>query len=493
MAARAFSRFPYTLPISPTLCQCIPRLSILAVAPRLTETSELLEDGALDQPLHKSLDPLLEEQSESLPSTSALRKRPFFPKRGQELELVCERLAFKGKGVCKAVDTGFVVLCDRALPGERLIGRISKKKDRYAEAVKLQTLSPHRNAVTAPCEYVADCGGCKMQDLAYESQLQEKEQQVHELICRVGKFDPNSVGCLRSFLRPIVPCRFQFHYRNKMEFSFGAKQWLPKDQKEEQNAGCLSNSGRFALGLHVSGRFDKILSIKKCLLQDHAANMVLEEVHEYCSKNSDLQPYDVVTHEGFLKHLMIRSGRDYNTGSCQLMVNFVTSTFKPAALQPLVHELVNKVPEVVSIVNNVNSSIGNTSVGEQEYMLHGSSTLTENLCGLVFEISANSFFQTNTKQAEVLYRLVEEAAMLQGDGREVVFDLFCGTGTIGLSLARKVRHVYGYEVVPEAVADARRNAQRNGIENATFIQGDLNKVADSFGNEFPHPDVVIAA
>jgi len=145
----------------------------------------------------------------------------------------------------------------------------------------------------------------------------------------------------------------------------------------------------------------------------------------------------------------------------------------------------------VSIVNNINTSVGNTSIGEEEYILHGNSTITECLRGLVFEISANSFFQTNTYQAEKLYQLIEEAANLRGDGSEIVLDLFCGTGTIGLTLAKKVKNVYGYEVVPQAVADARRNAERNDIQNAKFIEGDLNKIGDDFGNEFPCPDIVI--
>lgn len=172
------------------------------------------------------------------------------------------------------------------------------------------------------------------------------------------------------------------------------------------------------------------------------------------------------------------------------MVNFVTSSYKPEMLEPLV-EKISTISEVVSVMNNVNTSVGNTSVGEQEYRLYGKSTISEVLRGLTFHISANSFFQTNSFQAEVLYKLIEDFANLKGDQSEVVLDLFCGTGTIGLTLARRVRHVYGYEVVPEAVSDAHRNAMINGIHNATFIQGDLNKIDDNFGKDFPRPDIVI--
>lgn len=183
--------------------------------------------------------------------------------------------------------------------------------------------------------------------------------------------------------------------------------------------------------------------------------------------------------------------RNVETGSLELMVNFVTSSYKPELLKPLV-DRISSIPQVVSIMNNVNSSVGNTSVGEKEYTLYGKDTITEVLRGLTFQISANSFFQTNTHQAEVLYKLIEESAGLKGDGSEVVLDLFCGTGTIGLTLARRAKHVYGYEVVPQAITDAHKNAQINGIENATFIQGDLNKIGEDFGNNFPKPDIVIS-
>ncbi|CAN6587209.1 unnamed protein product [Malus baccata var. baccata] len=204
-----------------------------------------------------------------------------------------------------------------------------------------------------------------------------------------------------------------------------------------------------------------------------------------------LSPYDVYSHVGFLKHLMLRTGRNAETGLPELMVNFVTSSYKPELLKPLL-EKISAIPEVVSVMNNINSSVGNTSLGEVEYNLYGKSSITENLRGLTFQISANSFFQTNTHQAEVLYELIEDCAGLRGDGSEIVLDLFCGTGTIGLTLARRAKHVYGYEIIPQAIADACLNAELNGIQNATFVQGDLNKIDESFGKNFPKPDIVIS-
>lgn len=415
------------------------------------------------------------------------KTKPLFPKRGETVELVCESLAFKGKGLCKVEDTGYVVMCDRALPGERFIGRVTRKKNSYSEVTKLKTLSPHTDMVEAPCEYASHCGGCKTQSLLYEAQVRAKEEQVRDLVVHVGKFsykDPE----FDDVMKTIVPCDMQFHYRNKMEFSFGTKRWLPKEQLQERG----EDANVYALGLHAPGFFDKVLNVDKCFLQSEPANKVLAAVQD-CWRNPELglSPYDCHSHAGFLKHLMIRSGRDVETRLPQLMVNFVTSSYKPELLKPLVDKLA-VIPEVVSIVNNVNTKVGNTSVGEEEYKLYGKATITEMLRGLAFEISANSFFQTNAHQAEILYKLVEDCAGLKGDGSEIVLDLFCGTGTIGLTLAKKVKHVYGYEVVPEAISDARRNAKLNGLHNATFIQGDLNKISESFGKDFPKPDIVIS-
>lgn len=431
-----------------------------------------------------------ENVQETMPSTSTninndKSKKPYFPKRGQTLELVCESLAFKGKGVCKVADTGFVLMCDRALPGERFIGRVTRKRENYAEVKKLKTITRHLDYVEAPCEHASHCGGCKTQNLSYEAQLRAKEQQVRDLVVHVGKFSDRE-PVFADAMKPIVPCDIQFHYRNKMEFSFGPKGWVPAEQLQDDTEGS-----RYALGLHAPGCFDKILNVNKCLLQSDSGNEVLEVVQR-CWRDPELglSPYDVHSHSGFLKHLMLRTGRNVETGLPELMVNFVTSSYNPECLRPIV-EKISAIPEVVTIVNNVNTSIGNTSIGEKEYTLYGKSTITEILRGLTFQISANSFFQTNTHQAEILYKLIEDCAFLKGDGSEIVLDLFCGTGTIGLTLAKRVKHVYGFEVVAQAVSDARQNAKLNCIDNATFIEGDLNKIDLNFASNLPKPDIVI--
>ncbi|KAF0915994.1 hypothetical protein E2562_000624 [Oryza meyeriana var. granulata] len=432
------------------------------------------------------------------PPTSPLRKG-YFPKRNEVLELTCEGLAFKGKGVCKVDGSSFVLLCDGALPGERLLARVRRiRRGHFAEAAKLRTLEPHHDAVDMPCPLAADCGGCKTQSLAYAAQIRHKYLQVRELLVNFGKFDPKKLESSEpdAILKPIVPCDEIFRYRNKMEFSFGTKRWMKRGWKEEKDDEVVKEEkiegDGYSLGLHAPGFFDKVLHVEKCLLQSEPADKVLAIVQEtWMDPALGLTPYDVHKHIGFLKHLMIRTGRNVNTGAPEVMVNFVTSCYKPELLGPLVNKI-TQIPEVVSIMNNVNTSVGNTSVGEEEYTLYGKPTITEMLRGLTFQISANSFFQTNTKQADVLYKLIGDSAGLKGDGSEIVLDLFCGTGTIGLTLARRAKHVYGYEVVPEAIADAKKNAKLNGISNATFVQGDLNKISETFGKEFPKPDIIIS-
>ncbi|CAL4978374.1 unnamed protein product [Urochloa decumbens] len=432
------------------------------------------------------------------PPSPAPPRKGYFPKRGETVELTCESLAFKGKGVCKVAGSTFVLLCDGALPGERLVARVRRlRRGSFAEAAKLRTLEPHHDAVETPCPLAADCGGCKTQALAYAAQVRHKYLQVRDLLVNVGKFDPKRLESSEpdAILKPIVPCDEIFRYRNKMEFSFGTKRWMQKEWKEKEEEVVKEEANEadgYALGLHAPGFFDKVLHVEKCFLQSEPADKVLAVVQEiWMDPALGLTPYDVHKHVGFLKHLMIRTGRNVSAGTPEVMVNFVTSSYKPDILMPLVDNI-TKIPEVVSVINNVNTSVGNTSVGEQEYTLYGKPNITEMLRGLTFQISANSFFQTNTKQADVLYKLIEDSAGLKGDGSEIVLDLFCGTGTIGLTLARRAKHVYGYEVVPEAIADARKNAKLNIIDNATFVQGDLNKINESFGKEFPKPDIIIS-
>ncbi|KAG8052820.1 hypothetical protein GUJ93_ZPchr0001g30002 [Zizania palustris] len=218
--------------------------------------------------------------SSLLPPPSSPRKA-YFPKRNEILELTCDGLAFKGKGVCKVDGSNFVLLCDGALPGERLLARVSRiRRGAFAEATKLRTLEPHHDAVDAPCPLATDCGGCKTQSLAYAAQIRHKYLQVRELLVNFGKFDPDELESSDpdSILKPIVPCDEIFRYRNKMEFSFGTKRWMQREWKEEKDEGAVKEEkmegGGYSLGLHAPGFFDKVLHVEKCLLQSEPADKV---------------------------------------------------------------------------------------------------------------------------------------------------------------------------------------------------------------------------
>jgi 23S rRNA (uracil1939-C5)-methyltransferase len=260
-----------------------------------------------------------------------------------------------------------------------------------------------------------------------------------------------------------------------MEFTFSNRRWTLPDEKPGINSA-------FALGLHVPKRWDKILDINTCHIQQTIGNEILQFVKKE-SRRLELKPYDQKTHNGFLRHLVLRFG--INTGN--IMVNFVTSYENTELLSPLVDSLISRFPHITSVVNNINRRKGDTAYGEWENTLHGTAYIEEKIGNLTFEISSNSFFQTNTKQAEKLYAEILKKAKLTG--KETVFDLYCGTGTMALFLAKQAQEVMGFEVVKGAVEDALRNSVRNGIANVRFVHTNLEKYVPD--NSLPVPDVVI--
>jgi 23S rRNA (uracil1939-C5)-methyltransferase len=246
-----------------------------------------------------------------------------------------------------------------------------------------------------------------------------------------------------------------------MEFSFSDRKWLLP-----QELGDMSIDKSFALGLHVPGTFDKILSIDECLLQSDIANEILTYVNKYC-KVHKLEPYGIYSHQGFLRFLVIRESSATN----EIMVNIVTAYENFKILDLLVEQLRKKFPQIVSIVNTINEKKAQIAFGDKEYTLFGKGFITDRLLDKDFKISANSFFQTNTKQAEKLYSTVLDFASVEN--MNIVWDLYCGTGTISLLLAKYARLVYGFEIVDSSIKDARKNAERFGIKNTNFYAGDL--------------------
>ena len=375
------------------------------------------------------------------------------PKKGAELDLYVESLAYGGQGVAR--HDGFVIFLSKgAVPGSRVKAMITKRRKGFAEARVLSELQASPHADAPRCAHFGVCGGCATQNYLYEQQLQQKQTQVADVFRRIGRLDGLDI-------RPIIGCGETYNYRNKMEFTFSPHAWLVDPHQKEA-------APEQVLGLHVPGRFDKVLDIDECHLQHPLGNRVLALVKQLAARY-ELEPWDVHTHKGFLRHLVVRVAGA--ASEPQLMVNLVTSREDVKRLKPLVDELVGQVPEVSSLINNINTRKATVAYGEWEVKLHGSPFITAQLRGLRFDISANSFFQTNTAQAGVLYEQIEKAANL--DGSEMLFDLYCGTGTIAIDLARQAREVAGFEMVDSAVDDAARNALANEVFNVRFFHADL--------------------
>jgi len=373
-------------------------------------------------------------------------------KKREEIELRIDKLAFGGKGVSRFND--YVIFVDKTLPGDLVQARIYKRKTNYAQARVIKLIESSSLRQKAPCPYFGWCGGCTWQNLSYGEQLKIKRDHINDSLQQIA-------GLADVKVEKTLPSPQIWGYRNKMEFSFSDRRWLLPHEMSENNHNI-----DFALGLHIPGTFDKILNIENCLLQTESANNVLNIVSRY-AEYKKLQPYGVHSQEGYLRFLVIRQSL-YNS---QIMVNIVTSDKQPKLLQGLADEITSKVPEVTSIINTINSKKAQVAFGEEEVVLAGFSQIQDKIGNFIFNISANSFFQTNTAQAERLYNIVMEYSNLKGD--EIVWDLYAGTGTISLFLAQKSRFVYAFELVKSAVKDGIENAKIHKVENIQFIQGDL--------------------
>ncbi|MFP4031435.1 MAG: 23S rRNA (uracil(1939)-C(5))-methyltransferase RlmD [Desulfococcaceae bacterium] len=388
-------------------------------------------------------------------------------KRGAALELDITRVAFGGRGIAKP--EGFTIFVDGTVPGDRVLARIIRKKKNYAEARALEILSPSELRIPAPCRYSDHCGGCKWQFLPYEVQLGLKREHVAESLKHIGLLEAAPV-------RPVIPSEKVFGYRNKMEFSCSDRRWLMPHELGREDIPA-----DFGIGLHVPGAFFKVLDIEECLIQPARGNDLLAETRAHI-RNSDLPVYGLKSHEGFWRFLMVR----HSEAEDQWMVNLITAWEDREAVLPLAERIREKYPEVVSVVNNVTARKAGIAVGEYEVHLAGAPVIQDRIGKYRFEISANSFFQTNTRGAETLYGVVRDFAGLAGT--ETVLDLYCGTGTIGIFLSEAAREVIGVEMAESSVADARRNAEFNGVANCRFLAGDIKEVLPAIE---ARPDVVI--
>ena len=374
---------------------------------------------------------------------------------GEELELRIDSLAYGGNGVGRL--NGFVVFVRGALPGDLVSAKVTKVKRGFAEASALSILDPSPQRTVAPCRHFGVCGGCRFQDLAYEAQVAAKEQQVRDSLARIGRIADPPVD-------PIVPAASLYHYRNKLEYSF------------------TTTEDVVDLGFHRAGRWDEVIGIEECLLTTEVGNALRLAVRDW-AREEKVQAYDQATGEGYLRHLVVREGR--NTG--QILVVLVTAPGERFETGYFV-DVLRRFPEVRSIHWAINDTPAEQT-NLPTKLLWGEEAIEEQILGLRVRIRPSAFLQTNTEMAERLYAIAGEFAALSGD--ENVYDLYCGTGTIGLSLARDAASVWGLEISEEAVACAIENAELNGIENARFYAGNVGQALEELVEEAGAPDLAV--
>ncbi len=393
-------------------------------------------------------------------------------KRGEQVELEVEKFADKGKSLARR--NGYVVFVPWAVPGDRVRVRIAKSKKSYAEAHLEEVLEPSDLRTNPRCFYFGTCGGCRWQHVDYQAQLDAKTQSVREALVHNGGFEDVVV-------RPAIGSDNVYFYRNKMEFSFSTSRWLTR---EEIDSGRQFDTD-FALGLHVPGYFDKVLDIRECHLQSERSVDLVNAVRAFV-KERGWDPWDIRNHAGYLRHLVIRSGE--HTGD--LMVNLVTNGFDEERTAQLAGFFRAEFPDVTTFVNTINTGKAQTAFGEEIKTVYGSGVIREKIGPHIFEIAPNAFFQTNTSGAERLYDVTREFCDLHAD--DLVYDLYCGAGTISIFIADRVRRVIGIELIEEAVANARVNAAENGVENCEFEAGDMREAFDpDFMGRHGRPDVLI--
>lgn len=378
-------------------------------------------------------------------------------KKGADIEIDIDSAAYEGKGIGKL--DGQVVFVPNTAPGDRVKARIIKKKKSYLEGKLLEVLKEGPERIEPRCQHAQHCGGCNWQHVSYEHQLEFKQQQVQDHMHRIGDLTHLEVN-------ETLGCEDIFYYRNKMEYSMGHKRWLSREEIERDE---FVSDRCFAAGLHAPGRFDKILDIRECHLQDPVSYKILDFVRSWC-KEHDIPPYNRIDHQGFMRNLVIRKA--YYTDD--LMVNIVTYQDDQEIISNLSEALLDAFPQITTVINNVNDTRRPTAEGRYEKVIHGPGYITDKIGPYHFNIDANAFFQTNTRQAERLYEVAKNFANIQHN--DIVYDLYCGVGTLSLFLSEKAKHVVGIELEEVTIQNARKNARENQVDNVTFVEGDMKDV-----------------
>ncbi|OZM56866.1 23S rRNA (uracil(1939)-C(5))-methyltransferase RlmD [Lottiidibacillus patelloidae] len=376
--------------------------------------------------------------------------------KNQTVELTIEDLTHDGAGVGK-ID-GFPLFIKGALPGERIDAKIIKLKKNYgfARLVRVYVESKHR--VEAPCPIYKQCGGCQLQHLSYEGQLEAKYNQVESVLQRIGHLDNVKI-------HPVLGMNDPWNYRNKAQVPVG-----------EEEGGLVAG--------FYQQRSHSIVNMDECMIQQEVNDQVVQTVKRIAEKYG-VRAYDEQKHRGTLRHIMVR----YGQVSKEVMVVFVTKQSEIPHREEIIEEIVAEIPNVKSIVQNINPKKTNVVFGDKTTVLWGEEYIYDSIGDIKFAISARSFYQVNPEQTKVLYDKALEYADLNGS--ETVIDAYCGIGTISLFLAQKAKRVYGVEIVPEAIDDAKRNAKLNGVENVDFAVGEAEKVIPWWKAQGIEADVIV--
>lgn len=393
-------------------------------------------------------------------------------------------IAAEGKAIARVDD--MVVFVPFVAPGDVVDIQVTKKKHKYAEGRALKFHSYAEDRATPFCEHFGVCGGCKWQQIPYKAQIDFKQQQVFDALTRIGKIDlpeftvPDGGDFVKEGFYPILGSKKTQFYRNKLEFTFSDKRWMTYE--EVASGATFANMN--ALGFHIPGMFDKVLDINKCWLQNELSNSIRNCIKDFCLQN-DYSYFDLRKQEGLMRNLIIRTS---STGEVMLIVIFFEDDTEKR--EPLLQHIHLNFPELTSLIYIINEK-ANDTIGDQEInVFKGRDHIFEEMEGLKFKIGPKSFYQTNSDQAYELYKITRSFAGLKGD--ELVYDLYTGTGTIALFLARFCKKIIGVEYVPEAIEDAKVNAELNGLDNTQFFAGDMKDVLNkNFLDTYGKPDVII--
>ena len=383
-------------------------------------------------------------------------------------------VAAEGKAIAKVND--LVIFVPYVVPGDVVDLQIKRKKNKYAEAeaVKFHELSPNR--AVPFCQYYGVCGGCKWQVLPYPEQIKYKQKQVEDNLRRIGKIELPEIS-------PILGSAKTEFYRNKLEFTFSNKRWLTNEEVRQDVKYDQMN----AVGFHIPGAFDKVLAIEKCWLQDDISNRIRNAIRDYAYEH-DYSFINLRTQEGMLRNMIVRTS---STGELMVIVICkITEDHEMELFKQLLQFVADSFPEITSLLYIINNKCNDTINDLDVYVFKGNDHIFEEMEGLRFKVGPKSFYQTNSEQAYNLYKVTREFAGLTGN--ELVYDLYTGTGTIANFVSRRARQVIGIEYVPEAIEDAKVNAEINDIKNTLFYAGDMKDIlTQEFINEHGRPDVII--